>query len=163
MDKIIGKIKDNKKYLILGLVLWIILIIVLVLPFTVAKEVATIRAVKQGKDFLSEFITVYGEAVGAPGSSIKYIFQGSVVGKFFSNLFVTTIIYLIIFIIGIIRSKPKHQYVGSEHGSSDWSEHGEQYKILSKNKGILLAENNYLPIDKIGNVNVLVVGRFWFW
>ena len=39
---------------------------------------------------------------------------------------------------------------------------GEQYSVLSKHKGILLAENHYLPVDKRGNVNVLVVGRIWF-
>ena len=49
-------------------------------------------------------------------------------------------------------------YEDIENGSSDWCEGGEQYKILSKNKGIILAEDNYLPVDKIGNVNVLVVG-----
>ena len=40
---------------------------------------------------------------------------------------------------------------------------GEQYQILNNKKGIVLAENNYLPVDKRGNVNVLVVGRFRFW
>ena len=35
---------------------------------------------------------------------------------------------------------------------------GEQYQILNNKKGIVLAENNYLPVDKRGNVNVLVVG-----
>ena len=49
-------------------------------------------------------------------------------------------------------------YIGS-----DWSQRGEQYRILSNKKGIILGENNYLPVDKRGNVNVLVVGRFWFW
>ena len=39
----------------------------------------------------------------------------------------------------------------------------DNLKILSKNKGIILAEDNYLPLDKRGNVNVLVVGRFRFW
>ena len=42
-------------------------------------------------------------------------------------------------------------------------ENGYDIKILNKNKGIILAENNYLPVDKRGNVNVLVVGRFRFW
>lgn len=37
-----------------------------------------------------------------------------------------------------------------------------KYKVLDKNKGIILAENNYLPVNKRGNVNVLVVGRFRF-
>ncbi len=66
-------------------------------------------------------------------------------------------------VIGILKARPKHEYTDIEHGSSDWSEGGEQYSILSKNKGIILAQNNYLPVDKRGNVNVLVVGRFWFW
>ncbi len=57
---------------------------------------------------------------------------------------------------------PKHDYADIEHGSSDWA-NGEEYSVLSKNKGILLAEKHYLPVDKRGNVNVLVVGRLWFW
>ena len=65
---------------------------------------------------------------------------------------------MIVATIGIVRSKPKSDFKDIENGSSDWSQGGEQYKILSKNKGIILAEDNYLPLDKRGNVNVLVVG-----
>ena len=65
--------------------------------------------------------------------------------------------------IGFVKTAPKNEYSDIEQGSSDWSKGGEQYKVLSKNKGIILAENNYLPVDKRGNVNVLVVGRFWIW
>lgn len=57
---------------------------------------------------------------------------------------------------------PKNEYTDIEHGSSDWAAGGEQYSILSNKKGILLAEKHYLPVDKRGNVNVLVVGRFRF-
>ena len=66
-------------------------------------------------------------------------------------------------LIGLSKAVPKNEYSDIEHGSSDWSEGGEQYRILSKNKGIILAQKNYLPIGKRGNLNVLVVGRFWFW
>ena len=66
-------------------------------------------------------------------------------------------------IIGFIKTAPKNEYSDIEQGSSAWASNGEQYKILSKNKGIILAENNYLPVDKIGNVNVLVVGRIRIW
>ena len=66
-------------------------------------------------------------------------------------------------LIGIIRSFPKHEFQDIENGSSDWSENGEQYAVLSRNKGIILAEKNRLPVDKRGNVNVLVVRRFWCW
>ena len=55
----------------------------------------------------------------------------------------------------------KNEYTDIEHGSSDWAE-GEQYSVLSKKKGIVLAEKHYLPVDKRGNVNVLVVGRIRF-
>ena len=74
-----------------------------------------------------------------------------------------SIFYVICTTIGLFRSKPKNEYVDIEHGSSDWCEGGEQYKVLSKHKGILLAQEHYLPVDKRGNVNVLVVGRIWFW
>ena len=152
-------LKKNKKVIIIGLVLWVILTIVLVLPFTVAKNVATVQSKSNSNiDFLSRFFQVYSQAIGAPGTSIGYIFKHALFGTLCSNWFVITIIYLIFFIIGFVRTMPKHQYDNIEHGSSDWSQHGEQYKILNKNKGIILAENNYLPVDKRGNVNVLVVG-----
>ena len=69
-----------------------------------------------------------------------------------------TVFFIVCIIIGIIKSKPTGEYYNIEHGSSDWSEHGEQYKVLNKNKGIILAEDNYLPIDKRGNINTLIVG-----
>ena len=37
------------------------------------------------------------------------------------------------------------------------------YKVLNKKEGIVLAENNYLPVDKKGNVNVMIIGRFRCW
>ncbi len=85
---------------------------------------------------------------------------GALFGK---TLIYFTIIYILCTLIGLFKSKPKSEYKDIEHGSSDWSEHGEQYAILSKNNGIILAQDNYLPVDKRGNVNVLVVRRFWFW
>ena len=45
--------------------------------------------------------------------------------------------YAIFVFIGIARAFPKHEYEDIENGSSDWSENGEQYQVLSKNKGII--------------------------
>ena len=157
--KITEGFRKNKKLLIIGLVLWVILAIVLVLPFTVAKNVAALLTQNDPNlDFLTKFFEVFGQAIKAPGQSIGYIFKHAIFGDFFSNIFVLTIFYLIIFIIGFVRTMPKNQYDNIEHGSSDWSTGGEQYKVLSNKAGIILAENNYLPVDKRGNVNVLVVG-----
>ena len=156
--KITEGFRKNKKVIIIGLVLWIIIAIVLVLPFTVANYRAALFVQAGQGDFISNFIDLYGKSISSMGNSIKYIFQKGLIGSYFSNLFVITIVYLIFFIIGFARTMPKHQYDNIEHGSSDWSHGGEQYKILSNKEGIILAENNYLPVDKRGNVNVLVVG-----
>ena len=157
--KIAEGFRKNKKLIIIGLVLWIVIAIVLVLPFTVAKNVAIVQSQNNPNiDFLTRFFQVFGEAIKAPGQSISYILKYALIGGYFSNLFVLTIIYLIIFIIGFVRTMPKNEYDNIEHGSSDWSKGGEQYTILNNKKGIILAENNYLPVNKRGNVNVLVVG-----
>ena len=157
--KITGGLKKNKKTIIIGLVLWVVLIIVLVLPFTVAKNIASDFVSKNpNEDFLTNFFGIYQKAITNPFDSIKYIFTNGVAGQFFLNWFVITILYLIFFVVGFVKTMPKHEFDNIEHGSSGWSEHGEQYKIINNKKGIILAENNYLPVDKRGNVNVLVVG-----
>ncbi len=94
----------------------------------------------------------------SPSTGFKAIFSNNLFGEYLKNLFGFTLFYVAIVAIGIIRLMPKHRYDDIEHGSSDWSENGEQYQVLSKKSGIILAENNYLPLDKRGNVNVLVVG-----
>lgn len=96
-------------------------------------------------------------------TAIFKAFSSEYIGTFFKTEIFFTAGFAIVIIIGLAKSAPKNEYSDIEHGSSDWSENGEQYKILSKNKGIILAQKNYLPIDKRGNVNVLVVGRIRFW
>ena len=107
---------------------------------------------------MDQFLRVYMKTTTSPSTGFKAIFSSGIFGEYIKNLFGFTLFYTIFVAIGIIRLMPKHQYDDIEHGSSDWSENGEQYKVLSKKSGIILAENNYLPLDKRGNVNVLVVG-----
>ena len=98
-------------------------------------------------------------------SSFGTVFDsfGSYGTEFFSLLWKFTVVYIIFMFVGFTRTAPKNEFTDIEQGSSDWANKGEQYKILSRTKGIILAENNYLPVDKRGNVNVLIVGRFRFW
>ena len=100
---------------------------------------------------------------GHPLKTFGNIFSQGATGTYFSTLLIVTIFYAVFFFIGFVRTAPKNEYSDIEHGSSDWSQRGEQYRILNRDKGIILAEGNYLPVDKRGNVNVLVVGRFRFW
>ncbi len=152
--KIQSGLKKSRKVIIFALILWLILTIVLILPFTYCKGIAS----ESGKFNLTIFMNNFTGSISKPFTSISYLSENNLWGSFFSSFIGMTIVYTLFFVIGFIRNMPKHQYDDIEHGSSDWSEHGEQYQILSNKKGIILAENNYLPVDKRGNVNVLVVG-----
>lgn len=157
--KIEGAINKSRKYFIICGILWLILVFVLVLPSTYSW----VQATQDTKFSLDNFLATFPTNVTHPFSSIGGLIKAGKIGSFFKSLLTFSILYLVLFIIGVIRSAPKNEFSDIEHGSSDWSKHGEQYKILSKNKGIVLAEDNYLPLDKRGNVNVLVVGRIWCW
>ena len=154
MNKMQKGFEKNKKYLILFLILWVVLEIVLIAPMSVAIAESTSA---QGQFELANFIENFGKEVSS-FTAITRIGSAGAVSAFGKGTLWLTILCLVVTAIGIIKSKPKNNYEDIENGSSDWCEGGEQYKILSKNKGIILAEDNYLPVDKIGNVNVLVVG-----
>ena len=157
--KIEGAIKRNRKNFIIYAILWVVIAIVFVSPFSYSAHVAGL----DGEFNLQIFIETFGTSITNPFATLGNLFTSEAVGDFISTLLVVTVFYTIFFFIGFVKSAPKNEFSDIEHGSSDWSQRGEQYQILSKNKGIILAEDNYLPLDKRGNINVLVVGRFWFW
>lgn len=156
--KIEKTIQKNKKAFIFATVIWLFLTIFFVLPISRAWEMASIE---NGKVSLEIFASLTGEYVAVPLDNIAQL--GTYWNSFISVLWKETLVIAVFLIIGLIKTAPKNEYTDIEHGSSDWCLHGEQYKVLSKNKGLILAENNYLPVDKRGNVNVLVVGRFRCW
>lgn len=157
--KIEGALRRNRVSFIICGILWIIIAIVFVSPFVYSTYTAGL----EGSFNLEIFFKTFGTSIKSPLVTFAQVFMEGAAGKYFSTLLVVTIFYLLFFFIGVFKSAPKNEYSDIEHGSSDWSKRGEQYQILSKNKGIILAEDNYLPVDKRGNVNVLVVGRIWFW
>ena len=151
--------KKNKIPFIVCIILWLILTIVFVVPLSYSIFGATYK----GPFDMETFFKFFTKCITMPFDTIGLMFKNGAFGTFITTEIGFTIIYAIVFFIGFMRSQPKHEYENIEHGSSDWSKNGEQYKILNKNKGIILAEDNYLPVDKRGNVNVLVVGRFRIW
>ena len=156
--KVSKTLKDNKKSIIIVAVLWIFFTIVLVAPIGYSIGLASQSGTFDFNIFLEN---IFSELVTF--TSITRAMDAAYIGYFGKTLLYFTIIYLIFAFIGLFKSKPKHEYTDIEHGSSDWSEGGEQYRILSKNKGIILSKHNFLPVDKRGNVNVLVVGRIRIW
>lgn len=157
--KLEGAIRRNRKYFVIYAILWVVIAILLVSPFSYSAHVAGL----DGKFDLGIFLETFGTSIINPFGTFGNLFSSGAFGDYTSTLLVVTIFYTVFFFIGFVRSAPKNEYSDIEHGSSDWSQRGEQYTILSKNKGIILAEDNYLPLDKRGNINVLVVGRFRFW
>ena len=157
--KIAGAIKRNRKNFIICAILWLFLTIVFVSPFSYT----VFQAKQEGSFQLQIFFQNIGENITNPFGTLSNVFTQGALGNFTSTLVGFTIFYLIFFFIGFVKSAPKNEYTDIEHGSSDWSQRGEQYQILNKNEGIVLAEDNYLPVDKRGNVNVLVVGRIRVW
>ena len=155
--KVQGAINKNKKTFIFAIVLWVFIAIVLIPPLAYGILAATAGG---GFDF-NTFIDFFGKLFMHPFKAFGGLAKNNAIGTYIKTLMVFTFGYAIFAIIGVIRTAPKNEYENIEHGSSDWSQNGEQYQILSKNKGIILAEDNYLPVDKRGNVNVLVVGRIW--
>ena len=158
MEKFKRTLKQSKRFLIIIGVLWVVLAIVLVSPIAEAIADASKTGVFEFNTFVNRLIPAITSF-----SSITRMFSAEYISTFGSCLMNYTILFIICSIIGFVKSKPKGEYHDMEHGSSDWSEHGEQYRILSKNKGIILAEDNYLPVDKRGNINTLIVGRIWIW
>ena len=150
--KVSGAINKSKKYFIIYAILWVFISIVLIMPITIGiHEIKVQQNINAGFEKIIELIPNIGK-------TISVITNEKIWGEYFKNEGLFTILYAILMTIGIIKAAPKNEYTDIEHGSSDWSKNGEQYAVLNNKKGIILAENNYLPEDKRGNVNVLVVG-----
>ena len=145
--------KKNLKYFIFALILWVIAEIVLAAPiaYTISESYV------DGKFDIALFIQdLVGNIVSF--SSITKVFDEAVIGVFGKTTLWFGAIIAIAVTIGAIKGRDKTEYQDIEHGSSDWSENGEQYRVLSRNSGLILAQNNYLPLNKLGNINVLIVG-----
>lgn len=156
--KVQGAIKKVRKYLIVYLILWVVLNILLIMPVSYSY----VEASKSGAFNLSQFIEYLLNNI-IPFTTFGKVFLPEYIGTYFNCTLGGTLIYIILIVIGMVKLAPKNRYTDIEHGSSDWSEHGEQYRVLSPKEGLILAEKNYLPLDKQGNVNVLIVGRIWYW
>ncbi len=157
--KIKELLEKLKKQLPIYIVIWVFLVLIIVCPITIAYQ----NSLVDGSLDLTMFFSKCTESASDIGNSIKNSFSKDYIANTISLTLKFTIVYVIIVVFGFIKNAKNTEYKDIEHGSSDWSKGGEQYKILSNKKGIILAENNYLPLDKRGNVNVLIVGRIWCW
>lgn len=155
-NKLSYVLKKCKFVFIVCLILWVVLSIVLIAPISISWVDAT--ELGNGNFIMNILESNLGDIFG----NLSKAFSSQYISTFLKMELYLIIALLFFTIVGMIKTMPKNDYKDIEHGSSDWA-NGEQYSILSKNKGILLAEKHFLPVDKRGNTNVLVVGRFRFW
>ena len=151
IDKAKTALKQNKKYLVVIIVLWIIIAIVLVAPVAVALEDTISTEESNLFQNLAKEITSFT-------SFFRMFTKGSYIVMYLKIFIVYAILCTYWTYKGYSKTSIKGKYHDIEHGSSDWSKNGEQYKILSKDKGLILAKDNCLPLDKRGNINTLIVG-----
>ena len=146
-------LKRNLKYIIFAVVLWIVAELFLVAPIAYTISESYVDGKFDIALFIQDFITNI-----VSFNSITKVFNANAIGAFGSSTLWFTILLGIAFGIGAFKNRKKTKYQDIEHGSSDWSQGGEQYRVLSRNSGILLAQNHFLPLNKLGNINVLIVG-----
>ncbi len=153
MDNLLITIKKHKVSIILTICLWIFaeLFVIAPLATTIVDSSAT------GVFDFEYFIEHYVENI-VNVSGIRNCFKAQYAGTMGISTLMFTIFFAVCYGIGLYKGRSKGRYDKIEHGSSDWSMGGEQYKVLSKSAGLILAEDNYLPLDKLGNTNVLIVG-----
>ena len=139
---------------IIGLVIFWVLVCFFLVGAIAETEVQVLNKAIPEKEALPQLIKNVS-SVGSFFNTFTYPGGGAAL---FKHILIFTLLYSSVVGLGLWRSRKKTEYSGKEHGSSDWSKGGEQYKVLSKNNGLILAEENYLPLDKKGNLNVLIVG-----
>ncbi len=67
----------------------------------------------------------------------------------------------------LLFMKTDKEYKGREHGSADWATGGEEYEVLDRKEGFVLAKDHYLPViptpptGKNGNILVIGGSRKW--
>lgn len=153
MNNFVAFLKKHVVAIVVIILIWILGELFLVAPISM-----TIAESKEANGKYSQELLIENFFMELSSfSSFGKVLKGESNGGFASGTLYWTILYSICAGIGIWKARKKSEYDKIEHGSSDWSR-GEQYSVLSRDKGLILAEKNYLPVNKPGNVNVLIVG-----
>lgn len=157
MKKFKSFMEKLKKNILIYIVVWLIAAILLVAPISYTFTEARIEGITWLEGVMLNLVDNFLKF------PITVIFEDTYINDFITGMKYYSLAYIILVFSAIYKTLPKGAYHNIEHGSSDWCENGEQYRVLSKKEGLLLAKDHYLPLTKPGNHNVLIVGRFWCW
>ncbi|MCX8075202.1 MAG: type IV secretory system conjugative DNA transfer family protein [Clostridia bacterium] len=160
-------IEEIKRHSIPFLIVYVLFDIVIVGSFLVTNYhiPADVDFIERTNQFYSKFVSYLIN----PFAVIGDIFTKSgLLSKFMTASFYTLIVFIILYIYWRVKNAKKYEYQGQEHGSSDWSKNGEEFRklpdgseILNKKDGFILSKNHFLGTDlkkvKV-NKNILVFG-----
>ena len=145
--------RKNKKLIIGSILVWLAIDAFIVAPIAYSLSRSIVNNTIDSTIFVENLVENF-----LSFTSVTKVFTKGTSLYFQIGSFLTLILVIILGSYGQYKGRKKSEFDKIEHGSSDWAKDGEQFKVLSENKGIMLADNNYLPLDKIGNTNVLIVG-----
>ena len=151
---------EKRKPIIIVLGIVYILLALFVVSAYVRTDVELIMNGETGNGLVIILMKACSKNLTDFGGNISSIFLNF--GRYVSALKDFSIFYLIALIVFLVAFKPDSDYQNVEHGSAGWSENGEQYKVLNKKEGFILAEKHYLPVipkpPEAKNGNILIIG-----
>jgi type IV secretion system protein VirD4 len=161
------KLQMLKKQLIVFFIVYLLIDVVLVGSFLVTES--QIPSNITSFDRFSKTVADFPTVIVNPFNVIFKIFSNSnILSSFLTASCYTLIICAVGFIYWHIKNGKKYDFQGTEHGSSDWANWGEEYRklpdgkeMLNRKRGFILSKKHYLGTDlrKVGiNKNVLVIG-----
>lgn len=149
---------NKRKAMILALGVVYVILALFVVTAYVRTKVGLTEDKPQGA--LLVLMKAFSENLTDVGGNFGVAFSNF--GLFFDALKTFTIAYLVIGILLLLLMKTSSEYETIEHGSAGWAENGEEYQVLSKTDGFILAEKHYLPVipkpPEAKNGNILVIG-----
>ena len=146
-----------------------ILVVFIVYIITCISGIGAIMTALQNKTDSQNALDLWGKYALKPITVLKTVLDGDKLQSTFTTLCIIMLaVFIYMSIKYIAKLRGDHYYYGEEHGSSDWSKKGEEYKklpdgseILNKKDGFILSRTHFLNTDskKVRiNKNILVFG-----
>jgi len=150
---------NKRKPILIMLGVVFVLLTLFVVPAYVRTKVDSIAA-EESKSVIILTFEAFQKNITDIGGNLGTSFKNfSVFGEAYKNFLIT---YLILGGALVLFTKTSSEYQDIEHGSAGWAENGEEYSVLSKKDGFILADKHYLPViptpPQAKNGNILVIG-----
>ncbi len=155
---------EVKKHIIIFIIFYLIISIFVYMPIFVSS------VAEDGSISINNFIDTFTQNFINPFGNIEQVFalNSENMGMFMSGLGYVFVMVLLAYLYYRYKYKTKHDYEGTENGSSEWAKGGEEFRklsdgseVLNKKEGFILSKKHFLGTDqrkvKI-NKNILVIG-----